>query len=337
MKVLSIHDLQKLVHEVGHANFSNMLVATLDSHFKRWQDFSLCPRHATHYPQGVIELMPCADDQYYAFKYVNGHPNNPIQNKLCVAAVGMLADAQTGYPLLVSEMTLLTALRTAATGVLGAQYLARNNSQTLAIIGCGAQSEFIAKAFLAAFPLTDIYYFDIDPAAMTKFASNLAGEAVQLHACETAVACIAHADIIVTATAAKKRQVLFDEADIPVGAHIHAMGGDCPGKTELSGAMLKNQKVVVEYLPQSLAEGEIQQSGEQSVHAELWEVIQGHKSGRESNDEITIFDSVGFALEDYATLSLVYDLAKKYDLGSPIELIPDVCDPKDLYSALGHL
>lgn len=335
MKVLSIHDLQILIKKIGHANFSTMLVDALDIHFKRWQDFSLCPRHATHYPQGVIELMPCADDHYYTFKYVNGHPNNPDQNKLCVAAVGLLADAQSGYPLLISEMTLLTALRTAATGVLGAKYLARENSEKLAIIGCGAQSEFIAKAFLAAFPLTEITYFDIDPAAMTKFASNLANESVHLNACESTVECIANADIIVTATAAKKRQILFEEADIPLGAHIHAMGGDCPGKTELSGALLKNQKVVVEYLPQSLQEGEVQQAGESSVYGELWEIVQGKKAGRQSDDEITIFDSVGFALEDYATLSLVYDLAKKYDLGSPIELIPDVGDPKDLYSALG--
>lgn len=335
MKVISIEDLQTLVHKIGHAEFSNRIVEALDSHFQRWQDFSLCPRHATHYPHGVIELMPCADDHYYSFKYVNGHPNNPDDNKLCVAAVGLLADAQSGYPLLISEMTLLTALRTAATGVLGAKYLARKNSQHLAIIGCGAQSEFIAKAFLAAYPLTHIHYYDIDAGAMVKFAGNLTGEQVTLVAGQDVASCIASADIIVTATAAKKRQELFSDSEIPKGAHIHAMGGDCPGKTELASNVLSQKKVVVEYLPQSLQEGEIQQSGEQSVYAELWEIIQGKKAGRTSDDEVTIFDSVGFALEDYATLSLVYDLANQYQLGSPIELIPDVSDPKNLYQALG--
>jgi ornithine cyclodeaminase len=96
----------------------------------------------TYYPQGVIELMPCGDQQLYAFKYVNGYPDNPLKGKLNVVAVGLLSDAGSGYPLMISEMTLLTAFRTAATGVLAAKYLARKNAKSLAIIGTGGRRNF---------------------------------------------------------------------------------------------------------------------------------------------------------------------------------------------------
>ena len=92
--------------------------------------------------QGVIELMPICDDEYYAFKYVNGHPYNPQSNKLTVVAVGMLSQVKDGYPLMISEMTLLTALRTAGTSALAARYLAKPNSKVMAMIGTGSQSEF---------------------------------------------------------------------------------------------------------------------------------------------------------------------------------------------------
>ena len=142
MKIIDINTLIKIINRVGLNTFYLELIKTLEEDFARWDEFYKSPRHATHYPQGVIELMPISDKQWYSFKYVNGHPSNTHQNKLCVVAVGMLSDAQNGYPLLLSEMTLLTALRTAATGALGAKYLARKNSSNLAIIGTGAQAEF---------------------------------------------------------------------------------------------------------------------------------------------------------------------------------------------------
>ena len=101
------------------------MLGTLEKDFGRWHEFLLSPRHATHYPHGVIELMPCADQQFYDFKYVNGHPGNPLIGRLSVVAIGLLSDVVSGYPLMISEMTLLVAFRTAATDVLAVKYLAR--------------------------------------------------------------------------------------------------------------------------------------------------------------------------------------------------------------------
>jgi len=335
MKIIDINTLIKIINRVGLNTFYLELIKTLEEDFARWDEFYKSPRHATHYPQGVIELMPISDKQWYSFKYVNGHPSNTHQNKLCVVAVGMLSDAQNGYPLLLSEMTLLTALRTAATGALGAKYLARKNSSNLAIIGTGAQAEFQVLAMNSLFPLQAVTFYDIDGKAMEKFSNNLKHKDFQLLPCSSIKQCIKNADIIVTATAAKKRVNLFDLNELKPGAHIHAMGGDCPGKTEFNQKLLKRVKVIVEYLPQSLHEGEIQQGDDSLVHAELWEIINNQKPARANNQEFTFFDSVGFALEDFSILRLMYQLSTQMNLGNEADLIPHPNDPKNLFGLLG--
>lgn len=334
MKILTVKDIQKLIQMIGLSAFFKHTVTALKEDFGRWHNFNLSPRVATYYPHGVIELMPCSDQHFYSFKYVNGHPSNPMYGKLTVAAVGMLSDVTSGYPLMISEMTMLTALRTAATSVLAALYLARRDAKTLAIIGTGAQAEFQVLAFDAHFTLDEIRFFDIDTKAMSKFARNLAGQNFKLTPCATITAAMHEADIVITATAAKKRQSLLSLADISPGTFITAMGGDCPGKTELSVEFLKHVKLVVEYIPQSLMEGEVQQVGGDFIHAELWQLVSGIKPGRENQHEITLFDSVGFALEDFSILRCVYDLANYYQLGTDLPMIPDPANPKDLFGLL---
>lgn len=334
MKILTVADIQELIQVIGLGNFFKRVITTLEEDFGRWNEFILSPRHGTYYPDGVIELMPCADRQHYAFKYVNGYPGNPLKGKLNVVAIGVLSDADSGYPLMISEMTLLTAFRTAATGVLAAKYLAREEAKSLAIIGTGAQAEFQVLAFAGFFPLEEVRFFDSDPQAMVKFSRNLAEQKFRLIPCDSIVEAVRDADIVITATAAKKRQSLFEIEDIAPGAYILAMGGDSPGKTELSAEFLKQVRLVVEYKPQSLIEGEVQQCKANLIYAELWELVCKNKPGRRNNREITLFDSVGFALEDYSILRVVYELAKEHQLGSESDLIPELNDPKNLFGLL---
>jgi ornithine cyclodeaminase len=334
MKILTVTDIRKLIRIIGRENFFARIITALEEDFGRWSEFILSPRHATLYPHGVIELMPCADQQHYAFKYVNGHPGNPLKGKLTVVAIGLLSDVGSGYPLMISEMTLLTAFRTAATGVLAAKYLAREEAKSLAIIGTGAQAEFQVMAFAGFFQLEEIRFFDTDPEAMVKFSRNLSGQKFTLIPCSSIIEAVHHADIVITATAAKRRQSLFEFEDISSGTHIHAMGGDCPGKTELSAELLNQVKLVVEYKPQSLVEGEVQQCAANLIYAELWELVCKIKPGRQNNHEITLFDSVGFALEDYSILRVVYELAKDYQLGAELPLIPELDNPKNLFGLL---
>ena len=334
MKLIDVDTLVHIIHQTGLKNFNLQLIQALENDFTHWETFHKSPRHATHYPQGVIELMPCANDDFYTFKYVNGHPDNTQNDKLCVAAIGVLSEVPHGYPLMISEMTILTALRTAATAALGAKFLARADSHCLTIIGTGAQAEFQAHAIMALFSIQKINFFDIDTHAMDKFEQNMASEPVKLVRCQSTAEAVAMADIIVTATAAKKQVELFSIDQIKAGTHIHAMGGDCPGKTEFSPNILQYCKVVVEYTPQSKDEGEIQQGDATLIDAELWEIIIGKKAGRENEQQITFFDSVGFALEDFSVLNLIYQLAQDLNLGTEINLLPDLSNVKDLFSVL---
>ena len=114
--LLTVDNIKSLIQKIGIHPFYDLLFKQLTQDFTDWDQFKPYPRHVTHYPHGVIELMPISKNDFYAFKLVNGHPNNPDQKKLTVAAVGMLSDVPTGYPQLFCEMTLLTAFRTSASG-----------------------------------------------------------------------------------------------------------------------------------------------------------------------------------------------------------------------------
>ncbi len=338
VNVLSVEKLAELIHAHGLKGFLLDLMQQLKNDFIRWDEFDKIPRPAFHVADGVIELMPTADKEFFAFKYVNGHPKNPLQNKQTVIATGQLSRVDNGYPLLMSEMTLLTALRTAATSAIAIDYLARKNAQTLALIGTGAQSDFQAIATALVRDIKTIRYHDIDPAAMKRFEKNMQAYDFNLVACASNEEAVKNADIITVCTACKAHATVIENSWVQAGVHINGLGGDCPGKTELDKAILTRAKVVVEFFEQSFIEGEIQHFSEAEakniVHAELWELISNQKPGRTNDHEVTVFDSVGFALEDFSVLVLTHKLAEQYNIGIPMNLVPDLKDPKDLFSVL---
>src|SRR6202023_3003164 len=165
--------LRELVSRIGLARLIEELSREIETDYRRWDDFDKSPRHAIHSAGGVIELMPTSDGQLYSFKYVNGHPKNTAKNLLTVTAFGVLADVATGYPLLLSEMTFVTALRTAAISALAACRMARPASREMAIIGNGAQSEFQAIAFHQMVGVRQLRLYDTDPDATAKLIRNL--------------------------------------------------------------------------------------------------------------------------------------------------------------------
>lgn len=329
---IGVNDMRDLVRDTGTVDFLTKLAGYVRSDFERWSDFEKSARVASHSKVGVIELMPTSDGKLYSFKYVNGHPNNPKTGKLTVTAFGVLADVATGYPLLISEMTLLTALRTAATSAFAASVLARPDSRIMALVGAGAQSEFQALAFQALVGINEVHVYDPDPHAVDKFMANAAGFGLKLVRSPSVAAAVDGADIVTVCTAVKGKVSVVDRSMLSPGTHINAIGGDCPGKTELDADILEIGKYVVEFAPQSRVEGEIQQAAPDYPVAELWEVLAGIKDGRTSDADITVFDSVGFAIEDFAALRLVHDLVGRR--GPALDLVPDLADPKNLYGEL---
>ena len=337
---IGVSRVRELLVRRGIARFIEELVAEIEADFLRWDAFEKSPRHATHSSVGVIELMPASDGRLYAFKYVNGHPKNTQEGLLTVTAFGVLADVQTGYPLLLSELTLTTALRTAATSVLAAQRMARAGTRVMALIGNGAQGEFQAIAFYHLLGIRELRLYDTDPAATQKLERNLARlrlPGLEVVRCTSTAAAVAGADIITTATADKRNaRILAPELIVP-GVHLNAVGGDCPGKTELHRDILlrPDVRVVVEYEPQSRIEGEIQQVDASYAVTELAAVLAGRVAGRAHDGEVTLFDSVGFALEDFSALRYLRRIhQQERGARSQVDLLPALEDPKDLFGLL---
>jgi ornithine cyclodeaminase len=142
------------------------------------------------------------------------------------------------------------------------------------------------------------------------------------------------ADIVTTATADKRNATIVTPDMLAPGMHLNAVGGDCPGKTELHPDVLRQASVFVEYEPQTRIEGDLQQMPAEFAVTELWRVLTGQAMGRRDAAQITVFDSVGFALEDFAALRLISEMAGELDLGEQIELLPQMSDPRDLFAQL---
>ena len=331
VQFVGVETIVELVRANGPEQFLSGLVAYIEQDFLRWESFEKSARLASHSRDGVIELMPTSDGELYAFKYVNGHPNNTRNGLLTVTAFGVLADVHTGYPLLLSEMTVATALRTAATSALAAKYLARKDSAVMALIGLGAQAEFQALAFKAALGVRQLRVFDVDPAATQKFIANLAGYGFTIVPADTVADAVRGADIVTTATAAKSRAAVITPDMVAEGTHFNAIGGDCPGKTEIHRDALLRARIFVEFPSQTRIEGEIQQLPGDSPVTELWRVIAGQAPGRIDARDITLFDSVGFAIEDYSTLRYLRDLMTASALDRSLDLVPHLDNPKNLF------
>ncbi|MDO5653039.1 MAG: ornithine cyclodeaminase [Brachymonas sp.] len=335
---LGAQDVVELIRNKGLVTTLRDVARTIHEDFLRWDDFDKAARIANHSPLGVIELMPIADAHTYTFKYVNGHPANTARGLPTVMAFGVLADVATGMPLLVSELTLITAIRTAATSVVAAQALARPESRSMALIGNGAQAEFQALAFHCLMGIDEIRLYDTDPFATEKLVAHLRQSPdaanLRLKVCTSAAQAVQGADIVTTVTADKRNAVILTADMLEPGMHLNAVGGDCPGKTELAPEVMQAAWVFVEYEPQSRIEGELQHMPADFAVTELWQVLHGDVVGRNNEEDITLFDSVGFALEDFSALRYIYALARANKRGHALQLVPDLADPKDLYASL---
>jgi ornithine cyclodeaminase len=327
-------DVITLVNQVGIDRVFHEIVNELERDFRRWPEFEKVSRVASHSKDGVIELMPTSDGETYGLKFVNGHPKNTATGLRTVTAFGLLADVKTGYPIFLAEMTITTALRTAATSALAARYLARKDAKVMALIGLGAQSEFQSLAFKAILGVKTLRVFDLDPSATNKFARNMADSGVSITFCSTPEEAVTSADIITTVTADKRNATILSDNMVGAGVHINGVGGDCPGKTELHRDILLRSSIFTEFTPQTRIEGELQQLPHDHPVTELWQVITGEKPGRTNERQITLFDSVGFAIEDFSTLRVIKKLALETGVIHDIDLLPCAGDPKDLYGLI---
>lgn len=277
--------------------------------------------------------MSTSDGENYGFKYVNGRPKNMRDGYQTVTAFGVLSNIDNGYPVLLTEMTILTALRTAATSAKAAKHLAPKGARTMAMIGNGAQCEFQAMV-----GIEEVRLFDIDPAATANAAENLAKSGLRVISCRSKEEAGAGAGIITTRTADKQYATILTDNMIGAGVHINAIGGDCPGKTELhQGILLRSDifveysDIFVEYPEQTRIEDEIQQLDPDHAVTALWRVIAGAAPQRRSEAQITLFDGVGFAIEDFSALRYIRDQLERTGAFIDLGMLADPDHPPDLF------
>lgn len=334
MLFMDVDAVVDLVDRIGLETVLTEMAGYIEEDYRRWGAFEKSPRLASHSADGVIELMPTSDGEAFAFKYVNGHPTNVSRGLQTVVGFGVLASVRTGYPELIAEMTITTALRTAATSAMAARHLARDDASTMAIVGLGAQSEFQAHAFRAVLGVRRLRVYDVDPAATRKFIANMSDRGFDITVAGSAAEAVLGADIVTTVTADKAQNHILSDNMVGAGVHLNAVGGDCPGKTELQAEILRRGEVFVEFAPQTRVEGEIQQLEPDFPVTELWQVVSGQAPGRRGVDQITIFDSVGFAIEDFSALRYLRDRMVETGDGGRLNLLAAPQDPRDLFGLL---
>lgn len=259
-------------------------------------------------------------------KIASGFYDNPKIGLPSGIAVIILMDLKTSVPLAMMDGTYITAVRTGAAGAVAANVLARKNSKTVGVIGAGMQGRMQVLALNEIFAIEKVKVYSRTESSRGKYASEMGGRlGIDVQAVDNARKAVTDADIVVTATPSKKAIVM--EEWVQDGVHINAIGADAPGKQELDPRIMRRAKIVVDSLNQCRVIGEIQHAlsqrliKESNIHAEIGEILIGKKKGRETDDEITLFDSTGLAAQDIAAANIVYQLAKKRKMGKIVKLL----------------
>ncbi len=287
------------------------------------------PKLYLNLPQyhGDFRAMPAFAEETAkcSLKWVNTHANNSGSGFPSVMAVVILNDPKTGFPLSLMDGTFLTNIRTGAAGAVAAKYLARPESQTVSLVGCGAQARTQLSGLREIFKIRTVKVWGKDKPIVEKFLQDMKRPNEKMETFATVKDCVQSADIVVTTTPAHKPVV--KASWIRPGTHINAIGADAAGKEELDPAIFKKAKVVVDDYRQASHSGEINVPiskkilARKDIYAELGEIVCGRKKGRTAQKEITIFDSTGLAIQDLAMADLIFRKALQKKVGLQINLV----------------
>ena len=338
--LLEEKDIVSLIKEkIGLKNFLLHLMESLETGFKRFAEkrIKVPARYELFFPFGSIATMIAADDEFFACKLVNTHFQNSTKFDMpTVMATGVLSDVQTGYPIMITESTILTALRTAATSAIATKYLASKKSRTLGIIGNGAQALPQLHALSLIMEIEKVYANDIDHEASKSFkisAEKLLNGKAEIRVTD-AETTFSQSDVVVSVTSNELNSTpVIYENWIRNGTHINAVGGSVANQIELQKSLLDKAKVIVDFRDQAIYEGETQQLAREQIYADLSEIVTCNKASCFDEHDITVFDSVGFAMEDLQAFKLVYDLAISERVGKIVDIAGHPTFSKNLYES----
>jgi len=265
---------------------------------------------------GDFRAMPAYISGSAGIKWVSVYPNNQNRNLPTVLATILLCDPNTGCPLAVMDGTYITKIRTGAAGAVAAKYLAKKDSSVIGMVGAGAQARTQLMATAKVLPkIEEVKVYDKYREAGLKYAEEMGAElGINVRYVAT-IQEVTEADILVTTT--PSTAPIVSSQLVRPGTHINAIGADAEGKQELESALLKKAKVIVDDITQASHSGEVNVPLKQGaikvedIYGTLGEVIANIKQGRENDQEITVFDSTGLAVQDIICAKLVYEKAIK--------------------------
>jgi ornithine cyclodeaminase/alanine dehydrogenase-like protein (mu-crystallin family) len=265
--------------------------------------------YVTNYPAGDFRAMPAIGDGHALLKWVTSFPGNPARGLPTVTGLVLLSDAEDGRLLAVLDAAAVTALRTAAAGVLAADTLCRSEASSYAVIGCGINGAETVRMLVAhdVVPLV----WDVDEARRRFVAERLGAR--EASSAEEALAC----EVVVTVTPGAA--VLYPDGSLEAGQHVSLMGADGPGKAEVAVGEIRRAHIFCDDWEQASHGGELSAAVEASAVTretvtELGAVLIGEADGRRSAGDITLFDSTGLAIQDLAIAKAAYARAGGLDL-----------------------
>jgi L-lysine cyclodeaminase len=336
MLLLRSMDVERVVAEHGLGDFMDCMISALEGGFSRYDPRLVqIPPRSGFVNSGLIEWMPvCFAEQSVVIKVVSYFPDNPHRNNAStIQAHISRSDWSDGRLTELVEGSLLTAIRTGAASAVASRILARPDSRTLGLVGCGAQSVTQAHAISRCFPIERILAFDTCKDAHASIARRLAFLDVPVHSAPLD-AVEAEADILCTATSIDVGAgPVISGMHLKPHVHINAVGSDFPGKIELPLHVLRDAFVTPDHREQAVLEGECQSLTAERIGPELHQVVRDAGAFAHLQNQRTVFDSTGIALEDAIALDLICRLARQSKLGAEISFTEDGSDPKSPYAA----
>jgi ornithine cyclodeaminase/alanine dehydrogenase-like protein (mu-crystallin family) len=280
--------------------------------------------------QGLVMLMPAflRQSRELGFKMVSIWGDNPAKGLPAVVALAAVLDSDTGQPLALVNGEALTAVRTGAGGGLATDLLARPDASVVAVFGAGVQARAQLEAVCAVRRIKEVRIFGRTPSSVEIFAQEVAGwpDAPAVTVAGTRKEAVVEADIVIAATTSETP--VFDGRDLSPGTHITAVGSYAPKMQEVDEVTVRRaDKIVVDSLQACLAETgdliipiEKRVIDRMDIYGEIGEIVNGKKPGRESHEEITLFKSVGVAVQDAAAASQILRAAESQGLGTVVNL-----------------
>lgn len=277
-----------------------------------------------HIKAGSLDI----DRPYFGLKVNGGFFDNELKFDMPnIQGIILLCDARNGFPLAVMDSTQITLNRTGATTAVAARFLARPESRVATIFGCGKQGRVQLSYLAQVCPIDTAYACDLDFTIAKGFASDMSQQlGITVTAVSDAPAAVSASDVCITCTPSRRPFLRY--ADVPPGMFIAAIGADSPEKHELDTRLLGSHTVVVDLLEQCVHVGELHHALSDgaidigSVHGELAEIVAGVKSGRRTEEEVTIFDATGTALQDTAAAAAAFTRATEAGDGRHFNFFP---------------